>query len=176
MGESACWYWNGGWLLVDLTKLALLAVSAHGCQVFAHPLPDKTCRHHASGGTYDQVGLVMQHAASHSRLAPSIWTVLSVREEDLAACSVLGQLAWLATILVKEMQFAACQPRQLPSWKIKVERSFACLPAGRQPETWRVLLHRSPPREAPLPPRVLEAWRGFLRPHWMHRRCGRYLT
>jgi hypothetical protein len=35
-------------------------------------------------------------------------TVLTDREEDLAACSVLGQLAWLAAILWKEMHAAVC--------------------------------------------------------------------
>jgi len=47
VGESACRYRNGMewscWLLVDLSTLALLAVSALGCHVFAHTLPDKTC-------------------------------------------------------------------------------------------------------------------------------------
>ncbi len=60
MGESACRYRNGMewscWLLVDLSPLALLAVSALGCHVFAHTLPDKTCRHHTFGGTYARVG------------------------------------------------------------------------------------------------------------------------
>jgi hypothetical protein len=53
-------------------------------------------------------GLVMPRATSHSRLAPSTWTVLTVREEDLVACSVLGQLAWLAAILEKEMPADGC--------------------------------------------------------------------
>jgi hypothetical protein len=44
-------------------------------------------------------GLVMPRAISHSRLAPSTCTALTDREEDLAACSVLGQRAWLAAIL-----------------------------------------------------------------------------
>jgi hypothetical protein len=48
-------------------------------------------------------GLVIQRATSHSRLAPSTWTVLTVREGDLVACSVLGQLVWLTAILGKEM-------------------------------------------------------------------------
>jgi hypothetical protein len=34
-------------------------------------------------------GLVMPRAKSHSRLAPFTWTVLTVREEYLVACSVL---------------------------------------------------------------------------------------
>ncbi len=34
-------------------------------------------------------------------------TVLTVREEDLLACSMLGQLAWLAAIL-EEMPAAGC--------------------------------------------------------------------
>jgi hypothetical protein len=59
----------------------------------------------STSGTH---GLVMSHAESHSRLAPSTWTVLTVREEDLMACSVLGQLAWLATILGKEMPAPGC--------------------------------------------------------------------
>jgi hypothetical protein len=53
-------------------------------------------------------GLVMPRATLHSRLAPSTWTVLTVREEDLAACSVLGLLAWLAAILGKETLTAGC--------------------------------------------------------------------
>jgi hypothetical protein len=34
-------------------------------------------------------GLVIPRATSHSRLALSTWTVLTVREEGLAACSAL---------------------------------------------------------------------------------------
>jgi hypothetical protein len=53
-------------------------------------------------------GLVMPRATSHSRLAPSTWTFLTDREEDLAPCSALGQLAWLAAILWKETPPAGC--------------------------------------------------------------------
>jgi hypothetical protein len=74
--------------------LALLAVEAHRCCVFAYALPDKMCSHHILGGTY------AASAESHSRLAPSTWTVLNV--------SVLGQLAWLAAIQEKEMPAAGC--------------------------------------------------------------------
>jgi hypothetical protein len=42
-------------LLVNFPPLALLAVPAHGCHVPAHTFPDKTRRHHASGGTYARV-------------------------------------------------------------------------------------------------------------------------
>jgi hypothetical protein len=70
----------------------------------------------------------MAHPTSYSRLAPSTWTVLIVRKEDLIACCVLGQLACLAAILEKEM--SAGQPHQLPRQEVKVERSLACLPAG----------------------------------------------
>ncbi len=50
----------------------------------------------------------MPRATSHSRLAPSTCTVLTDREEDLVACSVLGQLAWLAAILWKDKPVAGC--------------------------------------------------------------------
>ncbi len=53
-------------------------------------------------------GLVMPCATSHSRLAPSTCADLTDREEDLAACSVLGQRAWLAAILWKDMTVAGC--------------------------------------------------------------------
>ena len=53
-------------------------------------------------------GLVMPRATSHSRLAPSTCTDLTDREEDLAACSVLGQRAWLAAILWKDTPVAGC--------------------------------------------------------------------
>jgi hypothetical protein len=53
-------------------------------------------------------GLVMPRATSHSRLAPSTCTVLTDREEDLAACSMLGQLALLAAILWKDTPVAGC--------------------------------------------------------------------
>jgi hypothetical protein len=49
----------------------------------------------------------MPRATSHNRLAPSTWTALTARE-DLVACSVLGQLVWLATNLEKEMPAASC--------------------------------------------------------------------
>jgi hypothetical protein len=109
--------WNGEeWrsqALVDLSTLVMLAVAAHSCHVFAHTLP---CRGNTfrlvapvpgwatlwmawKTETLSQTGtssLVMPCATSQSRLAPSTWTVLTVREEVLGACSVLGQLAWLA--------------------------------------------------------------------------------
>jgi hypothetical protein len=62
----------------------------------------------ASLSTSGTSGLVMPRAKSHSRLAPSTSTVLTVREEDLAACSSLGQLAWLTAILWKETPTAGC--------------------------------------------------------------------
>jgi hypothetical protein len=52
--------------------------------------------------------LAMLCATLHSRLDPSSWTVLTVRGEDLVAYSILGQLAWLAAILVKKMPAAVC--------------------------------------------------------------------
>jgi hypothetical protein len=53
-------------------------------------------------------GLVMPLVISHSMLAPSTQTVLTFREEDLLACSMLGQVAWLATILLKEIPGGGC--------------------------------------------------------------------
>ena len=53
-------------------------------------------------------GLVMPRATSHSWLAPSTCTDLTDREEDLAACNVLGQRAWLAAILWKDTPVAGC--------------------------------------------------------------------
>jgi hypothetical protein len=103
-------------------------------------------------------GLVMPHGMSHSRLAPSTWTVSTIREEDLGAFSMLGQLAWLAAILVKEMPKASCTSDAMPG-------SLPCLPAVMQLETRRALLHTSPPGEAPLLPRVLVTWRECLPPH-----------
>jgi hypothetical protein len=47
-------------------------------------------------------------ASLHSRLVPSTLSALTVREEDLVACSVLGQLVWLAAILEKEKPAAGC--------------------------------------------------------------------
>ncbi len=85
MGEPACRDWDGVewscWLLVDLSTLALLAVAAHSCHVFAHALPDKIGSHYMLGGTHARVGIVMVHAMSH-------------RKEDLVACSVLGRDSW----------------------------------------------------------------------------------
>jgi hypothetical protein len=49
----------------------------------------------------------------HHTAAPSTWKVRTAREEDIVACSVLGQLAWLAYIL-ECLQLAACQPHQQP--------------------------------------------------------------
>ncbi len=165
------------WLLVDLSILALLAVAAHSCHVFAHSLLDKMGRHHMLGGMYARVGhagdgmeklqicpVVAPEALC--RLAPSTLTVLTVREEDLVACCVLGQLAWLAAILEKEMPAAGCtsaMPAVTPGSEGGEE--FSLPPC-------RAFLHRSPPREAHLPPRVLAAWRGPLRPHWLPWRCG----
>jgi hypothetical protein len=118
-------------------------------------------------------GLVMPRATLHSRLAPSTCTVLTDREEDLVACSVLGQLTWLAAILCKTRQSPAARPpRSPPRQEVKVERSLACLPAGLQPETRTALLHRSPPREASTPPRAWAVWREYLQPRWLPRRCG----
>jgi hypothetical protein len=65
----------------------------------------KTASLSASGTS----GLVVPHATLHSRLAPSTCTVLTDREEDVAAWSVLGQLTWLAAILWKEMPAAGCR-------------------------------------------------------------------
>jgi hypothetical protein len=95
-------------------------------------------------------GLVMPGATSHSRLAPSTWTVLTVREEDLMACSMLDSFSgWLPSWGRRCSQLAADLPCHLPRQVVKVERIHACLPTWRQPETWRALLHRSPPRKAP---------------------------
>ncbi len=76
------------WLLVKLYILALQAVAAHSCHMFAYALPDKKCSHHTLGGMYARVGhtvngvedcssvapgtrgLVMPRATSHSRLSP----------------------------------------------------------------------------------------------------------
>jgi hypothetical protein len=49
----------------------------------------------------------------HHTAASSAWTILTATEEDIVACSVLGQLAWLASIL-ECLQLAACQPHQQP--------------------------------------------------------------
>jgi hypothetical protein len=43
-----------------------------------------------------------------SQADPLYLDSLTVREEDLMAFSVLGQLAWLAAIMVKEMPTAGC--------------------------------------------------------------------
>jgi hypothetical protein len=48
----------------------------------------------------------MPHATSQAD--PLYLDSLTVREEDLMAFSVLGQLAWLAAIMVKEMPTAGC--------------------------------------------------------------------
>ncbi len=52
-GEPACRDWDGVewscWLLVDHSTLALLALTAHGCHVFSHALPDKMGSHHMLG-------------------------------------------------------------------------------------------------------------------------------
>ncbi len=77
-------------LLVDLSTLALLAFAAHSCHTFAHTLPDKLAVTiplvvHMVSPAMSASGtrvLVMPHAMSHSRLSPSTWTVLTVREED----------------------------------------------------------------------------------------------
>jgi hypothetical protein len=89
----------------------------------------------------------MQHVRSHNRLPPSTWTVLTVREEGLLACSLLGQMAWCAAILLKEILggMAAPQPHQLPRQEEQKRRISACLPAGQTPETQRAHLHRQPP-------------------------------
>jgi hypothetical protein len=121
MGEPACRDWYGVewscWLLEDLSTLVLPAGAAHSCHVFVDALPDKMGSHHMLGGKYARVGhtgeawkncrsvrggtrgLVMAHPTSHSRVAPSTWTVLTVLEEDC----VLGQLAWLVAILENEI-------------------------------------------------------------------------
>ncbi len=90
-GTGMAWSGAAAWLLVDLSTLALLAVAAHSCHVFA--LPDKMGSHHMLGGMYARVGhagnsveycssvqvstrgLMMAHPTSHSRLG----TVLTVR-------------------------------------------------------------------------------------------------
>ncbi len=58
--ENLCAGWNGMewscWLLVDLSPLALLAVSAHGYQIFANTLWDKMCLYHTFGGLNAGVG------------------------------------------------------------------------------------------------------------------------
>ncbi len=51
------------------------------------------------------------------------------------ACSMLGQLAWLAAILVKEMPTAGCTSVTSAA----MPGSFPCLPAGMQLETPRAL-------------------------------------
>jgi hypothetical protein len=50
-------------------------------------------------------GSLQVQTTSQNRLAPSTWTVITVREEDLVACSVLKLLA---TIPVKEIPAASC--------------------------------------------------------------------
>ncbi len=54
--ELACRHGNGlhgsCWLLVNLAPLTLLARAAHGCHVFAHAFPYKTCRQHPFCSTY----------------------------------------------------------------------------------------------------------------------------
>ncbi len=114
------------WLLVNLAPLTLLALPAHGCHVFAHAFPNKTCRQHPSCSTYAWMCHVMDgvedgrpvlnwhqwpgDATCHvTQQAGSLYlTDLTDREEDLAACSVLGQRAWLAAILWKDTPVAGC--------------------------------------------------------------------
>ncbi len=43
-------------LLVELSTLSLLTVSAHGCQDLVHPLSHEMCSYYAVGGTYARVG------------------------------------------------------------------------------------------------------------------------
>jgi hypothetical protein len=43
-GTGMAWRGAAGWLLVDLTMLAMLAITAHGCHISPHTLPDKTTK------------------------------------------------------------------------------------------------------------------------------------
>ncbi len=101
---------------------------------------------------------------SHNRLASSPWTGLTVREEDLVARSVLGQLAWLAAILVKEMPTAGCTSATQAAMPGSEGGEKFSMPPCRATETRRAL---SPPREALLPPCVRAAWRECLPPRWL---------
>jgi hypothetical protein len=60
MRKSEIWNWDGVEgscrLFVDLATLALLAISAHCCNISAHALPHETCRDHSLGGTFTRVG------------------------------------------------------------------------------------------------------------------------
>jgi hypothetical protein len=131
LGESVCCDQDGvDWsclLLVVLSTLALLAVTAHGCHIFPtfiqmkradtmHLMPGipgwamlwivgKTAVLSATGMS----GLVMPRATSQSWPALFTRTVLTVSEEDLVACSMPGQLAWLTAILVTEICAAGCK-------------------------------------------------------------------
>jgi hypothetical protein len=171
-------------LLVNLAPLALLARLAHGCHVHAHALPHKTCRQHAlcsayawmclvvdgvehSWSTNGTSGLLMPRATSHSRLAPSTCTVLTDREEDLAACSVLGQAGLVGRHLVEGL--ASRRLHICHAHRHARNEGLACLPARLQPETRRVLLHRLPPREAYPPPHVQGAWREYQPPRCLPR-------
>jgi hypothetical protein len=51
---------SGGGLLGDLGTLAVLAVTTPGQHVFVHRLPDDTCRHETTYGTYAWVRQVME--------------------------------------------------------------------------------------------------------------------
>jgi hypothetical protein len=135
------------WLLVDISHLAVLGVAAHGCQFLSTPFQKKysdtihlvaympgwvrlwMAWKAAALSATGTSSLVMAYATSQSRLASSTGTVLTVREKDLVACSMQGQLAWLAAILVSyacswlKINHASCHIK-----KVNVERRFACLP------------------------------------------------
>ncbi len=95
-------------------------------------LLDKAWRYHL-GSSYASVGRTVDRChVPHHTAASSTWTVLSAREEDIVACSVLGQLVWLASIL-ECRQLPVCQPHQQPetlhnstSILLAVERDTPC--------------------------------------------------
>ncbi len=126
MGEPACRDWSGAvgclWTFPRWycwQSLHMAAMSLHTpfytkravtmCLVAHMPgramlwMVWKTAALSASGTR----GLVIPHATSHNRLAPSTWTALTAREY-LVACSALGQLVWFAANLEKELPAASC--------------------------------------------------------------------